>query len=125
MQARNDWRVINWQVQDLREAWKRQDRRRVRLLIFAVVVLCVLVALTVAPVLSAPPDPECLPPTAVTLQRVEGKEAWWLLIIVMAVAAISIMVIGDLLRSRKCKARQQELDEQCALWDANYEETHT
>ena len=122
MQTRNDWLVINWQVQDLREAWKRQDRRRVRLLIFAVVVLCVLVALTVAPVLSAPPDPECRPPTAVTLQRVEGKEAWWLLIIVMAVAAISIMVIGDLLRSRKYKARQQELDEQCALWDMKLRE---
>jgi len=122
MQTQNDWRVINWQVQDLREAWKRQDRRRVRLLIFAVVVLCVLIALTVAPVLSAPPEPECQPPTAVTLQRVEGKEAWWLLIIVMAVAAISIMVIGDLLRSRKYKARQQELDEQCALWDMKLRE---
>jgi hypothetical protein len=130
MQTQNDWRVVNWQVQDLRQHWKRQDRRRVRVLVLAVVVLCVLVALTVAPVLSAPPDPDC-PPAAVTLQEVEGEGVLSVgQLITIALLALMIstasggafLLIMENRRFENRKARQQELDKQIAVWNAKLRE---
>ena len=63
--------------------------------VLRILVLCAVLSSFCYPVLAAPPDPECPPPSAVTLQDVEGESGkWWVPPLIVSVVAVMWAVIG-------------------------------
>ena len=96
--------------------------RKVNLRILILILVAVL--LNTLSVMSSPLDPECSPPTAVALLKVEseGKPSLvWLTVIVLSIVALALAVAKDLREIRRLKSRIQalrEMREELTLWNA-------